>query len=133
MNLTNVRISILLIVIVFTLAFTVTRSGETQSPSGDVAAFANAWSIHVDDDPDTWNIYASASAYADSTNHGAENSGSFSISAYAYMEGGSRSENFSNGGGDSMSYGKDYHFPGSSSASANITSVLGSDSASDSS
>lgn len=133
MNLTNVRISILLIVIVFTLALTFTRGGETQSPSGNVAAFANAWSIHVDDDPDTWNVYASASAYAEATDNGAGNGGNLSISAYAYMEGSTRSSSFDNGGSDSMSYGKDYHFAASSSASANVTSVLGSDSANQSS
>ncbi len=136
MNMKNVWISILLIAVVFALALTFTRVGETDSPSGDVAAFANAWSVEVNRDEQgrrQWNVYASASAYAAATEHGAGNAGNLSVSAYAYMEGDTRPLEFENGGSDSMSYGGDYLFPASASASANVTSVLGSDSASDNS
>jgi len=125
--------SIFLIALTFALALNFTGSGETQSPSGDVAAFANAWSIEVNKDEQDrrqWNVYASASAYADSTEHGAGNKGNLSVSAYAYMEGDSNSFKFENGGSDSMSFGDDYLFQASASAAANVTSVLGSDSSS---
>ncbi|MYH80183.1 hypothetical protein F4141_05695 [Candidatus Poribacteria bacterium] len=129
---TNSR-NLFLIAITFALTLNFTVSGETQSPSGDVAAFANAWSFEVNRDKQgrrQWNVYASASSYADSTEHGAGNKGNLSVSAFAYMEGDANSFEFENGGSDSMSFGGDHLFQASASASANVTSVLGSDSAS---
>lgn len=132
----NIKItlkSLFLIAVMFVLAFNFTESGKTQSPSGDVAAFANAWSVEVNKDEQgrrRWNVYASASAYAASTEHGAGNKGNLSVSAFAYMDGDANSFEFENGGSDSMSFGGDHLFQASASASANVTSVLGSDSAS---
>lgn len=124
MNMKRVWISILVTALVFTLAPTFTQEGETQSPSGIAAAYANAWYIHLG--PARYDGYASGSAYAAAAPSGAANAGNWSASAYVYMHGKPKNGSFTNGGGGSNSQSHVLTVSGSSSGSANVTSMLGS-------
>ena len=124
MNMKSVWISILVIVLVFTFALTITRTGETMQY---VAAYANAWSIDLG--AGSWDVYASGSAYAAATMHGPGNEGNLSVSAYAYMVGDTINYGFLNGGGHPISASGELNFPASSSGTGNVTSLLGSDAA----
>ena len=120
MNMKRVWISILVMALVFTLAFTLTKVSAT----GDAAAFANAWSIDLG--AGSWDVYGSGSAYAAATMHGPGNAGNLTVAAYAYMSGGSVSQIFANGGGWSTSASGIVNVDASSSGSGTVTSLLGS-------
>ena len=120
MNTKRAWISIWVITLVFTLAFTFTKVSAT----GDAVAFANAWSIDLG--AGSWDVYGSGSAYAAATAHGPGNAGTLTVGAYAYMSGGSVTHIFANGGGHSISASGEFNFAASSSGSGIVTSMLGS-------